>query len=45
MKPLILLVLMSDHHNKKVTGYYGNSVIARGDLDFSPPPGVQAEYL
>ena len=41
MKPSNLLVLMSDQHNKKITGRYGNSVIARGDVDISPPPGVQ----
>lgn len=45
MKPSNLLVLMSGQHNKKNHRRYGNSVIARGDADFSPPHGVQAEYL
>ncbi|MEX0693249.1 MAG: sulfatase-like hydrolase/transferase [Rhodospirillales bacterium] len=33
MKPTNLLVLMSDQHNKKVTGCYGNSVIETPNID------------
>jgi choline-sulfatase len=41
MKPANLLVLMSDQHNKKVTGCYGNRVIDTPNIDSLAARGVK----